>query len=83
MTDNRFPYPAGIRLPYPTFAEAKHRAEHSALFTGRTLYVNRLASSGVMKYEVSTQPMDTTFGGGTVLVVSPEELRKAARKGKA
>ena len=60
-----------MRLPYQTFQAALDVAEVKATATGATWYVNRLASSGAMRYEVATEKMDTTFGGGTVVTVWP------------
>ena len=60
-----------MRIPFQTFQAALDVAEVKAIATGACWYVNRLASSGAMRYEVSTQKMDTTFGGGTVVTVHP------------
>lgn len=61
-----------MRLPYRTFQAALDAAEVLAIGTGNKWYVNRLASSGVMSYEVSALPItDTSFGGGVVVTVHP------------
>jgi hypothetical protein len=60
-----------MRLPYQTLQAALDVAEVKAIATGTVWYVNRLASSGPMRYEVSTHKMDTTFGGGTLVIVLP------------
>lgn len=61
-----------MRIPYSNFKEALERARHMAAFAGVPAYVNRLASSGIMRYEVSLEPIiGTSFGAGVVVTVQP------------
>ena len=66
-----------MRIPYTNFKEARERADHMAAFVGLPAYVNRLASSGIMQYEASTEPItDTSFGGGVVHIALPPAKEK-------
>ena len=68
-----------MRLPCRSFQSAMDYARHKADETGRTWYVNRLASSG-MQYEASDVAItDTSFGGGVVETIKP--LRACIRCG--
>lgn len=62
-----------MRLPCKTLQEAYNYARAKADETQTDWFVNRLASSGPMKYEASDSPiMDTSFGGGMVKRVMPD-----------
>jgi hypothetical protein len=64
-----------MRIPYQTLQAAKDVADVKAAATGRTWYVNRLASSGPMRYEAANAPItDTSFGAGVVYTASPAPL---------
>lgn len=71
-----------MRLPYQTFQAALDVAEIKAIATGSKWYVNRLASSGPMRYEVANVPMEKTFGGGTVVTVWPPTMAAEFRRTK-
>jgi hypothetical protein len=62
-----------MRLPYRTFQAALDAAEVKAIATGEKWYVNRLASSGPMRYEVADVPMEKKFRRGTVVTVWPPQ----------
>lgn len=61
-----------MRLPYSDLAHAMTVARQKAQATGDTWYVNRLASSGPMRYEVADVPItDTSFGGSVIVAFHP------------
>lgn len=62
-----------MRIPCRTVSEALSHAQFKANETRTTWYVNRLASSGPMRYESSSIAItDASFGGGLVHTVEPE-----------
>ena len=62
-----------MRIPHKFLKDARDHARLKANETGEIWYVNRLASSGPMHYEVSDEAItNTSFGGGLVSVIHPD-----------